>query len=44
MEITVRVEAPVEDVPGVKELLCMALESVPGAQVKGVVKVCGKGS
>lgn len=40
LEITIKVSGTVEEVPGVKELLCMALEGVPGARVAEVVKVC----
>lgn len=39
LKVEIIVDAPMEDAPGVKELLCMALDSVPDARVVRVVKV-----
>lgn len=39
LKIVVFVEAELEETPGVKELLSMAIESVPGARVRGVAQV-----
>lgn len=39
MKVVVIVDAPMKDAPGVKECICMALESVSGVRAVRVVGV-----